>query len=193
MKNLFICCILLLVTQILFAQNSKLNEDLLNACEIGNVEMVNKLLVSGADPNCKSEDGYYPLHLACKSVNSYEISKLLIKHGANVNQRSKGSRNSGLTPIYYAAWNADGLATLKLLIENNADYSKPIPPQYMFKGSNLLGFAASNLNGLEIARYLISLEVNVNEKNRYSTPLSVAIVNNNSIEMIKLLLENGAN
>ena len=58
-----------------------MDEELLNACENGNFEKVQKLLKDGADPNTNSG---WPLINAC--IKGYtKIAKLLIDKEANTN------------------------------------------------------------------------------------------------------------
>ncbi|CAH0729972.1 unnamed protein product, partial [Brenthis ino] len=63
-----------------------------------NTDLVEKLLLSGADPNCSDEHKRSPLHLAaCRGY--VEVVKMLIRHGANPNIKD----TLGNTPLHLAA------------------------------------------------------------------------------------------
>ncbi|WP_341812426.1 ankyrin repeat domain-containing protein [Wolbachia endosymbiont (group A) of Conops quadrifasciatus] len=51
--------------------------------EIGNVRAI---LEAGGDVNAKDQKGYTPLHIACKTGETKEIIKELVKAGAKVDQ-----------------------------------------------------------------------------------------------------------
>ena len=63
---------------------SELNEKLLNAVEIGDLDEVKKLIEKGADVN---QDVSYNYNLLTEATadDNYEIAKILIDHGVNVN------------------------------------------------------------------------------------------------------------
>ena len=61
------------------------------SCGWNNFMAVNLLLNHGADANIAAADGYTPLHRAV-SNGFFNITKLLIKHGSNVNLQNKEER-----------------------------------------------------------------------------------------------------
>ncbi|HNY80469.1 MAG: ankyrin repeat domain-containing protein [Sedimentisphaerales bacterium] len=72
-------------------------------------EAVKRLLTSGADVNKGTENGHTPLHGATEreSEEVLEIVKILVSHGADVNAKVPGDRDSnawaGKTPLHNAA------------------------------------------------------------------------------------------
>jgi FOG: Ankyrin repeat len=80
--------------------------------------LVKLLLNNGANPNrWNSESGYTVLSLSC-SLNNYDISKLLIESGAEVD----GEGDTGFGYIHYPLLHAvesDNIKLVQLLIDNN--------------------------------------------------------------------------
>ena len=72
--------------------------------------MVEFLLNNGADVHAKDKGGLVPLHNAC-SYGHYEVTELLVKHGATVNVSDLWK----FTPLH---------EIVKLLLKHGADASK---------------------------------------------------------------------
>lgn len=74
------------------------------AAFFGHLEMVQKLLQAGADPNVASKNplGVLPLHSAMAN-GSKEIARVLIDAGTDLNAASA----EGWTPLHYAKHNGD--------------------------------------------------------------------------------------
>jgi ankyrin repeat protein len=81
----------------------------------GNKEIVEILLVKGADPNVNDDMGIAPIIGAARQ-NRAEIIEMLIKNKANVNIKNKGDE----TALHYAAEYNSGDAA-KVLLANGAD------------------------------------------------------------------------
>ena len=80
--------------------------------------LVKLLLNKGANPNrLNSEEGFTVLSLSCK-LGNYDISKLLIERGAEVN----GAGDTGFDYIHFPLLHAvesDNIKLVQLLIDNN--------------------------------------------------------------------------
>ncbi|XP_073835398.1 uncharacterized protein [Musca autumnalis] len=61
------------------------------------IEITKRFLDMGADPNCKSEDGMTPLHVA-SMYGKVEIVRLLLQHGAELEVYDDDRK----TPVLYA-------------------------------------------------------------------------------------------
>ena len=126
------------------------------------------------------KDGFTALHLA----KSYEMVKLLIENGANVNAKDA----NGYTPLHTLYQDAK---IMKLLLENGADINAKT-----INGHTILHIAVANDDIDTVSSLLDSgLDVNAVVKARYKkavqngrTPLCYA----RSYEMAKLLIECGA-
>ena len=83
----------------------------------GHLSLVQLLLDKGANPNISSNNQFKvaPIHSAC-AISHFDIAKLLIEHGADVNARQM----QGVTPLHSAAHNGQAKLS-KLLIDSGAD------------------------------------------------------------------------
>lgn len=107
--------------------NYDLNGDtqLTAACSNSDIIMVEKLLISGTDPNKLTNDGWSPLGIASQEGNLQIVSKLL-KFGANVNAQIPGNMNCSALHIASCGINPDGkikdhFAIVKILLDHNAN------------------------------------------------------------------------
>lgn len=132
-----------------------------------------KLLVEcGADVNKVDEHGHAPLHAATESESdhAFEIVKILVSHGANVNAKIKSNNvpdgwvdiSEGRTPLHNAA-------SVSLFGEDLELYSNKA-----------------------VVELLLSHGANVNAKDRYGcTPLYDALFEG-CLDVMELLIEHGA-
>jgi ankyrin repeat protein len=80
------------------------------------------MLEQGADPNIADDDGEAPLHEAIigdwrdTTGASFEIVKMLIDHGADINHQT----NNGLPPMFWTIYN-ENIEMMKYLLEHGAD------------------------------------------------------------------------
>ena len=75
--------------------------------------LVRRLLESGADVNAQNKDHETPLHMASR-LRLYEMARILLKHGADVNVNSEGK-----SPLQLAS-GRKGKAMKRLLLANTA-------------------------------------------------------------------------
>ncbi|MEW6040593.1 MAG: ankyrin repeat domain-containing protein, partial [Elusimicrobiota bacterium] len=111
--------------------------------------------------------------------NNVELVKSMIKNGKNVNEKD----DMGITPLMWAIWN-DSSGVVKTLIENGANVNGQY---YVGNPESRSDFESEN----GCTRRVKPIETIYKEKYGW-TPLIWAISKNN-IELIKLLLSNGAN
>jgi ankyrin repeat protein len=91
------------------------NIALLKACNLGNLETAEKLILNGADVNYKDSLGFSPLHMVSISGHT-ELAKMLISSGANVNDKDM----IGMTPLHIASKQGH-VEVVKLLISSGAN------------------------------------------------------------------------
>ncbi len=137
---------------------------------------VDVLLAKGADIDLADPDGVSPLHLAIMNAN-WDLAKKLVEAGADVDQWDifgaaplftavgARSRNDGGRASIDPPNVTTGFEIVQLLLERGANPNM----QLFFRPANVRG--ATNLRG--------------------STPL-IRAANNNDMEVVKLLLEHGA-
>lgn len=100
-------------------QPQNINDQLIEACQTGNVGNALNLIRAGADVNYKNINGQCPLYFA--SVNGRaEVVDMLIKSGAVVDIRDKFDR----TPLFAATFHKKN-AVVKMLIDRGADVNVP--------------------------------------------------------------------
>lgn len=157
---------------------------------LSHIPIAKLLIENNADLTILSPDDLTPLSMASSKEN-FEIFKMLIEKNVDVNQKSKEGGTALMSAIYFV-----NLPAVKILIEKNAD----IDFQTENGWTPLL--MASRWDNLEIAKFFLEKKVNVNAqihcnngKNNCSekgqTALLFAIENGN-LELVNLLLENGA-
>ena len=80
----------------------------------GDIKAAKQHLMAGVSPDLRAKSGWVPLHYA-SGGRHYDIVKLLIDHGANVDAEA-----SGYTPLHNAAYRGS-LEITKLLIVKGAN------------------------------------------------------------------------
>lgn len=113
------CLVLFLISSVFIGCGkgcSKTNP-LLLAAGMGKKELIITLIEQGNDVNSPDLAGRTPLHWAVQ-MGRYEAAKVLIKHGARLDSRTKHDQN---TPLHEAIRRgAADLKLIKLLVENHA-------------------------------------------------------------------------
>lgn len=179
------------------------------------LEHIQKLLQLGADINSPLEYGMRPIHFAA-SVSYIEVIEFCLKFGCDINSKDC----CGLTPIHLSAQKGH-VDCLKYLIIQGANVRvddrgyKPIKkvrnnlPGILAEGdeSEKVGSDGNNdqVTEVDYQNHVESDDENDNEENDTSgkapkgvttdmavEPLNFALENNH-VEAVKLLLENGAN
>ena len=179
-----------------------------------NLDIVRKLVESGAHLNYRTKGGFTPLHYASKKENPGCV-RFLVESGADVNYRTK----SGFTPLHYAsktekkdivrylvefganvncrtrhgftplhyAVQQENLDIVRYLVESGADIDYRGKKEY-----TPLHYAARKKN-LNVVHYLVEFGANVNSRTRHGfTPLHYAVQQEN-LDIVRYLVESGAN
>ena len=162
----------------------------------GNVRMVERLLHMGADPNCERvfADGsrYSALRDSATVWPNVEITKLLIKAGADVNY--VGLQGNNKIPVLCGAIHKGDAAIIKLLLGNGAD---PNCRRIFDDGdfSSALIDSIAVWSNAEIAKLLIEAGADVNYvglMDGTKIPVLSAAISCGKVETVKLLLGKGA-
>lgn len=155
-----------------------------DCCKWNDLPKLQRLISDGANVNEK-DHGLTSLHLASQS-GYLEIVKILLYHGANINNKSL----DGWSPLHFASYNGH-LETLKFLITHRSLTGGLLLTNVNEKtdqGLNSLHLASLTDN-LEIIKELLYHQdlINVNEKSDLgSTPLHLASSANN-LKIVKEL------
>lgn len=148
------------------------------AAQIGNHELVLKLINNGSDVNAKCRNDYL-LHIAT-SLGHTKVVKTLLEEKAIVDCVG----NSGATPLYIACQNGF-IEIAKDLIAGKANVNFSLT-----NGNTPLYIAISN-GHIEVVKLLLNHGANINQKVGSNTPLGLAIINGR-LDIVTLLVENGA-
>ena len=155
---------------------------------LGYDDMVEYLILNGANVNASDNNGKTPLIWAAS--NSLESAKLLITHGADVNAKA----NDGMTPFLQSIFGALSgkvpIEMCELLRERGAKINATLTGNSA-KGWSALHYAAME-GDTELVQYLIRCGANVNKASAEgSTPLFLAKMEGNN-EIVKILKRAGA-
>jgi ankyrin repeat protein len=151
------------------------------ACELGAIQEVKKLIEQKFSVNEYDLYGLAPLHYAAKYGRS-DIVNLLIENGANENKEEKDEYFQ-YTPLHCAAL-YNHLDTVKVLLS----YHTIIDSQSYLEETPL--FLACSRGNYEVAKYLIEKGANRFLWDKaHQTPLHIASYNSH-FDIIELLLEN---
>ena len=143
------------------------------------------MIKKGFDVNMANEDGRTALMMAVQ-VGDLNILKMLIKAGANLEQRAKEDE----TAFLYACRVTENVKVIEYLIKQGANTKT----KNVF-GNNALFMAAEHNKNWEVVEYLINTKLyDINDQNcSYNyTPL-MAAVRYNTIDVVNVLIDHGAN
>lgn len=146
---------------------------------------VRRMIKNGFNVNTANENGRTPLMMAVQ-VGNIDMLKMLIKAGANLEQTAKESE----TPFLYACRATGDVKVIEYLIKQGVNTKA----RNVF-GHNALFMAAEYNKSWKVVEYLINTKLyDINDQNcnyKY-TPL-MAAVRCNTIDVVNVLIEHGAN
>lgn len=168
------------------ADGDQLNENGLRpislTCYHGKLRALQVLLEYGVETDfLYEEDGAWPVMPEAADNGLFQCVKALLDHGAKIDIKSPGG-----TALYRAVLKGD-LKMCQILLDKGAD-----PDCFGHPGPGLL--AAVTTDNLEIVRLLVERKASLNNRagDDKLTALHAAICRNKSIEIIKYLLDCGA-
>jgi len=171
-------------------------ENLIKAITTGNIEEVKKILEQTENLNVRDYMGISPLHYAVIN-NKKDIVELLLAKGADINIEDD-VMDEKVTKIIpnMVNYRNRSIANRSLIKKEQAEgktkhtYKLGTPFSYLFFSQYPY---LNKKEKLEMAKFLISkgADVNVIHPNDMNAPLIKAVLEND-LEMVKLLMENGA-
>ena len=167
------------------ATSNSTQTPLMHACyNGGRLENIKMLIQNGADIQASSSNGSTVLHFASAFSNQEVVEFLLKLNEISVN----ATDNSNQTPLMHACYDGGRLDNIKMLVRNGADTQATSSD-----GSTVLHFASRRSNQ-EVVEFLLKLnEISVNETdNSNQTPLMHACFYGGRLDIIKMLVRNGA-
>ena len=178
------------VANLLLANGAVL--DLYSAAFLGKVEVVKDYLEQNGNISVGKYQGITLIHTAAWN-NQLEMTQYLITCGAKVNSQD----DYGRTPLHFAASNPEGIKLIELLIDNGAKLDAIASRSFTISGNKCLNgtplHVAARLNYPDIAEALIIRGANINATYmRGKTPLHTAVWSKNNFEVVKVLIDRGA-
>ena len=147
-----------------------------------NIELVEKVLVEGADPNEKDTNGALPLILSLRNDYDNRCFNILLKYGANVNLTD----DYNTTALMMAALTGNLIACQELL-NRGADINAA--EKY---GDTALIMATIN-GHLDVVRLLLQNGAAVNAQNNRGATSLIYATQHNDYEIVKLLYSHNVN
>jgi ankyrin repeat protein len=141
-------------------------------------DIVERLIISGADVKAKDLWGRSPLHY----VRSKEVAELLIAKGADVKARTQ----NGLT-VLHSALDTGNKDLVELLIAKGADVNAKT-----LNGETLLHSAVINRRNKDLVELLIAKGADVNAKTLNGETLLHSALDTGNKDLVELLIAKGA-
>jgi len=155
---------------------------LITAAGMGNINTMEALLKNGADANARIDNSNVLGSAACAAENSLAAVKLLLSHGAKMNQDPDAA-----CPALTSACSQGNIPVVKYLLANGAQVNAK---QDGNATSPLM--MACEVNNVQLVNIFLAAGARVNAKDQDGvTPLAMAKANKNQA-IIKLLLAAGA-
>ncbi len=156
---------------------------LMAAADRGRREAAHLLLSHGADPNARETSGGQTGLMWAAAEKHSDVVSLLIENGADVNAHS----NEGFTPLFFAAQQGDVESTRAILVAG-ANVNEVMPKTLH---TPLMVTSASNFAG--VASLLLENGANTElVDSRGNTALHLAARHKKGVEVVKVLLQHGA-
>ena len=138
------------------------------------------LLESGANPNSRDKDGWTPLMYACRYSKSANIVTLLFEYGASINTKS----NYNVSVLQIAAAHCQNKNVLSIILTEAVKEKLNIHDAFIS--------ALKEERPEDIIREFLKFNVKINALYKGKTPLMYAAQYYESTDVIKLLLDKGA-
>jgi ankyrin repeat protein len=153
------------------------------ACFMGNAHVVEELITAGCsvdERNVRCESG---LVIAAK-CRHFKVSKLLVKYNCKLNDTDC---KEGWTALKWASYHGD-VGTISILLLSGASLNVDDP-------SNSTPLMLASMNGhFDCVKILMKNDLEtLDAVNEYGWSALMLAANNNQVEVVRFLLDNGAN
>ena len=138
------------------------------------------LLESGANPNAQDKDGWTPLMYACRYAQTSTVIQLLFEYGAKLDAKS----NYQVSVLQIAAAYSKNRKVLATVLEQAANLKLNLQDSFIT--------ALKEARSEEFINEYLKYNLNLNSMYKGKTPLMYAAEYYESTDVIKLLLEKGA-
>ncbi len=158
---------------------------LMKAAKAGNDWDVELLLKSGADVNLRDKDDWTALMYAARYQNNLSIMNMLIENGAYTRVRNKFNA----TPLLMASHYSQNPEIVSLLLKNRTNSEDEVYRAFIFA---ITGISVSDHIRAAKVEQFIKMQLPLNRLWKGQTPLMYACQYGKSTEVIKQLLDAGA-
>lgn len=138
------------------------------------------LLESGANPNAQDKDGWTPLMYACRYAQTSTVIQLLFEYGAKLDAKS----NYQVSVLQIAAAYSKNRKVLATVLEQAVNLKLNLQDSFIV--------ALKEARSEEFINEYLKYNLNLNSMYKGKTPLMYAAEYYESTDVIKLLLEKGA-
>lgn len=153
---------------------------LMNAIMNSDLSLCYSLLESGAKIDVRDKDGFTALMYACRYTKTAEIVELLFNYGAKLNDKN----TYNLTVLQITAAYCESVPVLQVILNHAKTEKLSLTEPFVT--------ALKTERPVDIVRQFINFIPNINKSVSGKTPLMYAAENYEATDVIKLLLENGA-
>lgn len=153
---------------------------LMNAIMNDDANLCYALLESGARVDIRDKDGWTALMYACRYAKTPDIVELLFNYGAKLNDKS----TFNLSVLQITAAYCESVPVLVIILNQAKEQKLELTSPFVT--------ALKTERPAEIIKSFIKFIPNINKTVSGKTPLMYAAENYESTDVIKLLLENGA-
>lgn len=153
---------------------------LMNAIMNSDLSLCYSLLESGAKIDVRDKDGFTALMYACRYSKTSEIVELLFNYGAKLNDKN----TYNLTVLQITAAYCESVPVLQVILNHAKTEKLSLTEPFVT--------ALKTERPVDIVRQFINFIPNINKSVSGKTPLMYAAENYEATDVIKLLLENGA-
>ncbi|MDR1483532.1 MAG: ankyrin repeat domain-containing protein [Planctomycetaceae bacterium] len=134
------------------------------------------------------DNGLAPIHYAAAFNSKIDIVKFLIDSGVDIERKSQ----HGYTPLCAATSINSNNTVAKYLVERGANVNRKVANESELTVLHIA--CTSPLASVATIKFLIQKKADVNAQDKYGfTPLHHAAMSDTSIDIVKCLLESGAN
>jgi len=189
----------LLTTDVNLNQKDSNGETILHKKEaLQNDELSIKLIEKGADPTiCDNEGKNFLFHIATRGIESRRLLDVAIEHGCNINAKVRNNNTILMETMlaFYKIPHYEKERRISLLKMTENLVLKGIDVNAINNDGESGLFDAIRNHDYNICAFFVNKKVNLNIQNKkYQTPLFVATLEGiSNIDIILLLLKNGAN
>lgn len=154
---------------------------LMNAIITDDIKLAYNLLYSGANPESQDYDGWTPMMYAAKYSKSIDMIMLLFEYGASLDAKNK----FGISVTQVAGAYTENPEVLNIILNYAVEEKIDITDSFIT--------ALKSEREESIIRQYLKASVKINALYQGKTPLMYCAENYESTDVLKLLLQNGAN